>query len=555
MWGRQGRNSYSSSAIGTQVATDKQGNVYIANSHWDTVVFNTDTLKNHAGFFLVKYNLAGVVQWAIQPVENKSGYSYCTSIASDNFGSIYVVGNFDDTITFGSYTFKQRQNYYSIFIVKYDSNGNVIWARQSNSRYGGSYNLVSVATDLTGNAYLTGPVVDTLSFDADTLIAPPTAYGTVFIAKYDPTGNVRWAKQSISAPNSLGSIAYAISADRNGNSYITGSFNDSIKFGAFTLKSRSAQAYIVKYDSIGNVLWANASLSPSVYGGGYPFSITTDNAGNAYITGLYLDTISFGNVSLFSSINWSTTTFLVKYDANGNALWGEQSSEISFSGIDVGSYLTHDTIGFIYLAFTSGATSSTFGGHTFTVNFRPTMYNSILCIAKLDTSGKVECGSAINSSFYPRTFNTLAVDNSGKYVYTAGTLENDTIVFAHDTLRESKDNEQAYVARWQPCEVIIDTSKYPQDPCNNLFVPNAFSPNGDNINDFECVYGSCITSLDFKIFDRWGNKVFESERERDCWDGTYNGKPMNSGVFDYELQATLENGQTISKKGSITLVR
>ncbi|HXC04942.1 MAG TPA: gliding motility-associated C-terminal domain-containing protein, partial [Bacteroidia bacterium] len=91
--------------------------------------------------------------------------------------------------------------------------------------------------------------------------------------------------------------------------------------------------------------------------------------------------------------------------------------------------------------------------------------------------------------------------------------------------------------------------------CGEVYVPNFFSPNGDGKNDFECVYGHCIQTLDFAIYDRWGEKVFETNDPKQCWDGTFRGKLMNSAVFAYYLKATLLNGQVISQKGNITLDR
>ncbi len=93
------------------------------------------------------------------------------------------------------------------------------------------------------------------------------------------------------------------------------------------------------------------------------------------------------------------------------------------------------------------------------------------------------------------------------------------------------------------------------DTCATVFVPNAFSPNGNGHNELECLYGGCIQSLDFAIFDRWGNKVFETNDPTKCWDGTYNGVLMNTGEFVYYLNATLNNGKTINQKGNITLIR
>ena len=82
-----------------------------------------------------------------------------------------------------------------------------------------------------------------------------------------------------------------------------------------------------------------------------------------------------------------------------------------------------------------------------------------------------------------------------------------------------------------------------------------FSPAVNGENDVLCVYSNCIESMYIVIYDRWGEKVFESSSESVCWDGTYRGKDMNPGVFVYQLEAVLINGETVSQKGNISLVR
>ncbi|HXC06066.1 MAG TPA: gliding motility-associated C-terminal domain-containing protein [Bacteroidia bacterium] len=91
--------------------------------------------------------------------------------------------------------------------------------------------------------------------------------------------------------------------------------------------------------------------------------------------------------------------------------------------------------------------------------------------------------------------------------------------------------------------------------CGEEFVPNLFSPNGDGKNDLFCMYGPCIKEAHLRIYDRWGEKVFESDDKTNCWDGMYQGMPMNTGVYIYTLQATLVNGSHLVKKGSISLIR
>jgi gliding motility-associated-like protein len=93
--------------------------------------------------------------------------------------------------------------------------------------------------------------------------------------------------------------------------------------------------------------------------------------------------------------------------------------------------------------------------------------------------------------------------------------------------------------------------------CGDLYVPNVFTPQSGDDNSLECVLGGCVVQLHFRIYDRWGELVFETFDQGECWDGTHkrNGKPMSTAVFVYILDATLANGEEIHKSGNISLVR
>jgi gliding motility-associated-like protein len=88
-----------------------------------------------------------------------------------------------------------------------------------------------------------------------------------------------------------------------------------------------------------------------------------------------------------------------------------------------------------------------------------------------------------------------------------------------------------------------------------VFIPNAFSPNNDNNNDIVYVRGKLLTDIHLVIFDRWGEKVFESNDIKHGWDGTYKGKPCQPGVYVYYLEATCLGQINYFKKGNITLIR
>jgi gliding motility-associated-like protein len=91
--------------------------------------------------------------------------------------------------------------------------------------------------------------------------------------------------------------------------------------------------------------------------------------------------------------------------------------------------------------------------------------------------------------------------------------------------------------------------------CGETFVPSAFSPNGDGNNDLLYVRGKCIKTMQFEIYNRWGEKVFVSTEPTIPWDGTFKGKSLDTGVFVYYLKAEYYNGVIVNQKGNITLIR
>lgn len=91
--------------------------------------------------------------------------------------------------------------------------------------------------------------------------------------------------------------------------------------------------------------------------------------------------------------------------------------------------------------------------------------------------------------------------------------------------------------------------------CGDFFVPNAFSPNNDGKNDFINVHGVCIRTYNLQIYNRWGEKVFETSDLTNSWDGTFKGKAMDTGVFVYKVTGETIDAKPFSIKGNITLIR
>ena len=98
--------------------------------------------------------------------------------------------------------------------------------------------------------------------------------------------------------------------------------------------------------------------------------------------------------------------------------------------------------------------------------------------------------------------------------------------------------------------VLIDA-----DLTGDIYIPTAFSPDGDGVNDKLYVYGNGLEEIHLMVFNRWGELVFETTDQNQGWDGNLRGKALNPAVFIYVLSATNVEGQKIKLRGNVTLVK
>jgi gliding motility-associated-like protein len=135
-------------------------------------------------------------------------------------------------------------------------------------------------------------------------------------------------------------------------------------------------------------------------------------------------------------------------------------------------------------------------------------------------------------------YNTANRDTTIRHTYNENTTYNPLLIVTNrygckDTARTS------LVARVSP---LLD-------------VPNAFTPNGDGVNDYVYVRGYGITQMTFRIYNRWGKLVFETTNRKQGWDGRYKGVLQPQDVYAYVLDVTYTGGATYRKTGDITLLR
>jgi hypothetical protein len=351
-----------------------------------------------------------------------SNFDEGISISTDASGNVFVTGNFDSpTITFGTTTLTNVNPIgHDIFIVKYDASGNVLWAKSAGGTDADYVN--GMTTDVNGNVFVTGSFLSqNIAFGSITLTN--TGSQNFFIAKYDASGNVIWAKSGTGIGTDGG---LDISTDASGSVIATGYFEGStITFGSITLTNTglySDDIFIVKYDASGNPLWAK-SAGGTDYDQGRNISIDLD--GNVFVSGIFKsNTISYGP-TILTNANWGNTDiFVVKFDASGNILWAKSAGG---TGNEKGYGISTDPNGNVFLRGSYYSSSITFG--TFTL-INPGTYD--IFILKYDASGNALWLKSEGINYG----GDICTDANGN-LFVTGSFDSPTMVLGNTTLTNS----------------------------------------------------------------------------------------------------------------------
>ncbi len=438
LWGKAGVETLASE--GWCVATDSSGNVFETGYFSGSLSFGSFGLSSSGNIdaFIVKYDNNGNVLWA-KSVGGISDDEFGYSVSTDRFGNAYLTGFFkSNTVTIGStmLTNAGASGTADIFIVKFNSNGNVLWARS----YGGINDDIGngLTIDKNGNIFITGYFVSTsISFGTQTLSGQPN-YFKFFLTKLDTSGTPVWAQGVTGTGASCGN---AISIDKSGNIYGTGWFNSSPSFGVFTLTSAgSSDLFLVKLDSSGTILWAksNGGLNVDLGNG-----IVVAKGGKIYLTGSYTSpSIIFGAYT-FSNFG-KEDFFLAKYDTSGNVLWAKRAGE---SGKDFGYSVSVDNYNNLYV---SGGwsnfpdtTNIVFDSDTL---FHPQTYGADpMFIVKFDSLGNVLCATSLPCGGDDN--NSVATDNFGN-VFFGSDYDYNPFHVGNDSLTLINSLENSFIAKY-----------------------------------------------------------------------------------------------------------
>ncbi len=524
----------------TAIATDSLDNVYVAGYAWGW---------NSYDYATVKYDACGNELWAACYNGTGNGNDKVVAMAVDDNGNVYVTGESEGTAN------------YDFMTIKYDTAGRPLWFAPYSGPENGYDAATSIATDRSGNSYVTGfsygigsaiyPIIKYDAFGTPVWVvrsigssasAPSVALdgdGNIYIAgscygigdypdyatfKYDTSGNQIWVA-FYNGPENSADISMSLAVDGSGNVCVTGR-----SYGSGTGWDWAT----VKYDDIGQELWS-ARLSGVGDDQDVPYDVELDESGNALITG----------VCSFSGTNSDYTT--IKYDAFGNQIWLARYNGPGNS-YDCAKSLALNGDGDVYITGTSCSDET---------------YPEDYATVKYDASGNQIWVARYNG---PANFldlaTCLALDNRGD-VYVTGYSNTVRTNWDYLTIKYSGGNSEELLGNldgWDPVTAtVLGGEKQVQDFRLHPCYPNPFNAtttirfelpvagyvklevfdvNGRNVGAHSSAPSSGLATIPATgLIDGW--------REAGVHEFTFDGSHLPSGVYICRLQA---GGFTASQK-------
>jgi uncharacterized delta-60 repeat protein len=391
---------------------DAQGNVYVTGYSGNNSPAFTD-------YTTIKYDPAGTQLWIAHYNGPLNGTDRANAITVDQAGNVYVTGGSDGS--------SSREDYATI---KYDANGNQLWATRYDGTGTGTKFIEDVATaiavDASGNVYVTGwSYNDTPYRDED--------YVTI---KYDSNGNQVWEARWTS--NNGTDIARALAVDSAGNVYVTG-YSTTADFVTIDYTT-------IKYNSSGSLQWAVQYNGPG-NGQDDATALAVDTSGNVYVTGS-----SYGGA--VSGNDYAT----VKYNSSGVQQW---VSRYTFSGAggDAAVALALESSGDVIVTGTSAGSGS----------------GNDIATVKYNSSGVQQWATRYNGAGNGNdSAKALALDAFGN-IYVAGSATGSASGSDYATLKyRSSSGVQVWVATHSSSGAATDNANaVGVDLAGNVYVTGA----------------------------------------------------------------------------------
>lgn len=329
--------------------------------------------------------------------------------------------------------------YFTLFVSTLTFAQNFSWIKPLKPSAAGFFSYSKdVAVDAQGNVYIVGTYAGTIDFDPGPAVFNKTSTGPkdhsddIFILKLNAAGDFQWV-------NTFGGsdfdIAEAVHITHDGYILVSGYFHSTVDFdpgpGTVNLNSSGERkTFIARYNTNGSLVWAKAFLgSGQAYGDGS--DVTSDEAGNVYVTGGYSGTIDFDPGTAVSNLTGSFKGFLVKLDAAGQFKWVKKKG---VGGTDAGKAITYHG-GYIYVGLMASgmaevAKFDTTGTELWSRKTQFSLTNSYVYIHGItaDPSGNVIVTGRVHygADFDPGPGNDIITTVGGSYDWDAFAWKLDT---------------------------------------------------------------------------------------------------------------------------------
>ena len=548
--------------------------------------------------FILKFNTSGVLKWATcfgdttgaSPLGDV-GYSINSSA-----GNVWVTGytssnNFPTLNPGGGAYFQGAigSSDGNAFIVKFDTSGVLKWSTYYGGNGGGPTGSGDRGNAIQSdgkNVWVTGTTAST-NFPTvnpgggayfQSALASSVVNGNLFISQFTTAGICKWA--TYYGGNGKGGAGFGYADEGNAiqsdgsNVWVTG-YTSSTNFptlnpggGAYfqgKLVSLQGNAFILKFNTSGILKWSTY-FGGSGTGGDVGFSIQNDGS-NLWLCGgttsqdfplLNMGCGSFYQNNLGNSTGPVQDAFLSQFNSNGLLKWS------TFYGVDNetdGCFASSDGNN-LFIAGDACAMNTSAGydinpayplknpgGGAYydtTVNGGEVVYIGKLCIPC--TNGIIDLSGTVTICKGASTTLTASGIDVYNWIPSEG-LSSTTIP---DPIANPTVTTTYTVAGCNSVDsitVIVDT-------CSAVFIPNVFTPNGDGINDVLLVYPGDINEFHIEIFNRWGERVFESSTPFKSWDGkNTKGIMQSDGVYYYIITGNYPNQEPYHKEGFIQLLK
>ena len=380
------------------LVTDALGNTYFSGDFIGTVNVGGDSLTSFYDFggiqlstrdvFVAKYDANGAHVWS-KSYGSTSGEETTVAMAVDPSGNTVITGTFLGSASLGGGVLNSG----TIFVAKYDGNGDPLWSLSTGISASGASaaTVTAVACDATGHIYLSGHFRGTVTIASGVVVSAGS--DDAFLAKYDPNGVAQWVFRY---GGTGADRCEDVMVDPLGGVLLTGRYQgSSVSFGGLNLPmATGSSTFLVKLTQTAGYAWG-LGLGLGAFSVGT--DIATDAVGNVVITGEFNGSADFGGGPLQGTAG-TRDIFLARYTPNGTHVW---SQAFSGSAFDRGNAVAIDSQGNILLTGYFGNVTGALG---YTVDFGENVVTSSgeadVFLARFDADGVDQWAVALGSDEY-----------------------------------------------------------------------------------------------------------------------------------------------------------